>query len=539
VVDLSLASVLSDVRDVAEYAGMAARLARDLPGYLRIPLTADEARRRLRHGLENRERSLLDMADRAIFANPRSPYRRLLEHAGCERGDLHALVAQEGVEGALRQLAARGVYVTVEEYKGRRPAVRGSARFSFASRDFDNPLALGHYLVLSGGSRGRPTRLKRSLGSVTDAALAFVLTLEAHGITNPRQIYWLGASPSLAFIHFKLGHPVDAWFYPVSPLPLVARLGLRYVGALVGMAGHRLPALVHCDVKEPDPIARWLMRHADADRPVVVNATTSCAVRIASAAATIGGSLPGVTFQCRSEPLSAARRRQIEEVGARAMTSYASAEAPYVAYSCPFGAEADDVHLFQDRYAIVERANTLPEHGLTVDEMLLTSLSMSAGQIAFNMGLGDSARIEERDCACMLGSLGLRTHLSEIRSFEKLSSEGTTFARSNLDQTLEQTLPARFGGTPLDYQVVEEEAADSSTLLVLRVHPDVGAIDEEAMRATLLEELARGGFVEAYQTRLLERAETIVIRRLPPLTTRAGKVLPYHLLRQPRGVRHA
>ena len=79
--------------------------------------------------------------------------------------------------------------------------------------------------------------------------------------------------------------------------------------------------------------------------------------------------------------------------------------------------------------------------------------------------------------------------------------------------------------------MVEEEGHDGSALLVLRVHPRVGKADAEALRAVLFEELGRGGIVDQYQVALLRRAASIVVRRLPPLTTRAGKVLPFHLAR--------
>ena len=39
-----------------------------------------------------------------------------------------------------------------------------------------------------------------------------------------------------------------------------------------------------------------------------------------------------------------------------------------------------------------------------------------------------AAQIEQRPCGCLLGALGLTTHLSEIRSFEKLTGAGMTFA---------------------------------------------------------------------------------------------------------------
>src|SRR5712692_492913 len=97
------------------------RLIRDLPAFLRTPLSVDEAERRVRRRLATRAESFLAFAERAIFAEPKSPYRRLLAAAGCEAGDLGRLVAEEGLEGALTRVAASGVYVTFDEFKGRRP----------------------------------------------------------------------------------------------------------------------------------------------------------------------------------------------------------------------------------------------------------------------------------------------------------------------------------------------------------------------------------------------------------------------------------
>ena len=166
-----------------------------------------------------------------------------------------------------------------------------------------------------------------------------------------------------------------------------------------------------------------------------------------------------------------------------------------------------------------------------VDALLLTTLSPHAGKIALNAELGDSAQIERRVCDCQLGRLGLTTHLSGMRSYEKLSSQGASFARSSLITILEEVLPARFGGTPLEYQLVEEEEAGGSTLMVLRVHPGIGDLDEAAVRQTVIQELGRGDLVDAYQARLVERAQSLVVRRLVPVATQAGKVLPFHLQR--------
>ena len=114
----------------------------------------EQARRHVLGGLANREARFLDLVNRTVYPNPRSPYRRLLAHVGCEQGDLRSLVARDGLEGTLRRLADLGVYVTFDEFKGRRAVVRGSARFTFTDRDFDSPLCqLPHYVDLTGGSR--------------------------------------------------------------------------------------------------------------------------------------------------------------------------------------------------------------------------------------------------------------------------------------------------------------------------------------------------------------------------------------------------
>lgn len=522
---------LADAREAGEVAMMAARLGRDLPRFLRRPLTPEQAREGVRRRMATRERRFLALIDRAVYGVARSPYRRLLANAGCERGDLHALVAQEGLEGALRRLVGLGVYVSFDELKGRREAVRGSARFAFSDRDFDNPLYPPHLFSYTGGSGGRPSRVTRSLANIAEGASIFGVALEAHGIRRPRNLYLVGGSVTWQLIHLKLGVTADAWFVPTASLPRVASLAYRYIAFLAARGGRSFPLPEHRDLQAPEVIARWLADRARPDAPIVVNGRASAAVRVAVAAKALGRSLEGVTFHCRSEPFTAARRRLIDESGARTLPDYASVELAYLSYGCPRATAPDDMHLSVDRYAVVERERPLYEGGPSVEALLFTTLGHTTPKIGLNVELGDSAKVEVRDCGCLLGELGLRTHLAEIRSFEKLSTEGTSFARSNVVQILEEVLPERFGGTALDYQLAEEEGADGTSLLVLRVAPGVGAVDEGALREALLAELGRGGLADAYQADLIRRAESIVVRRLAPIATRAGKVLPFQLAR--------
>jgi hypothetical protein len=428
------------------------------------------------------------------------------------------------------------VYVTVDEFSGRRPAVRGSARFHFASRDFDNPLTPFHYLTLTSGSRGKPTRVRRSLPAVGDIAFDFALALDAHGVKNPRNVFWRGAAPNWPIVHLKLGYPIDVWFTPTYPFPPLARVGTHYLRLLARLAGHHLPAPRHCDLQDAETVARWLVDHPGNGRPVLVNSTVSMAVRIAAAANSMGRRLDGLIFHARSEPLSEARRRQIEQVGGRVIGDYASMELSALGYSCATSVHPDDLHFFSERHALVERQRPAFEGGPTIDALLFTTLTRTASKIALNVESGDSAQIDVRECGCALGSLGLRTHLSDIRSFEKLSTEGTSFARSNLVQILEEILPARFGGVVGSYQLAEEESADGSRRLMLRVHPSLSGIDEDVVRSVLLAEMARGSIVDEHQAELIRRAESVVVARTPPLETATGKVLPFQVLK-PAGER--
>src|SRR5262245_4938683 len=133
---------------------LGARLLVSLVPFLRAPVGLAEARALLRQRLEHRERDFLALVRDAVYANPGSPYRTLLELAGCEPGDLERVVTRDGLEAGLRVLYRAGVYLTVEEFKGRRPVVRGSTSFEVDPRSLRNPIGARHLPVLTGGSRG-------------------------------------------------------------------------------------------------------------------------------------------------------------------------------------------------------------------------------------------------------------------------------------------------------------------------------------------------------------------------------------------------
>lgn len=511
-------------------AGVLARLARDLPPFLRQPLSLEEARAVTRRRLAAREDRFLRMVRSSICGHPCSPYARLLRAAGCEYGDVERLVVAHGLDGALAHLAASGVYVTFDEFKGRRPAVRGSQTFHFTAAAFDNPRVAPHYEVRSGGTRGTPTAVKMHLAFVTDLAASTALAFDAHGLDGYDHVLWLAAGVTPMLIYARLGRPPVAWLYQVEPLPFAVRAGARYLSLVGRLAGVRLPQPAFHDLGDPPGMARRLRGLLDSGRRVCVTSYASSAVRTAAAAVDSGRDLRGVCFITLGEPFTDAKRRIVAAAGARTLVRYAFTEGGIVGYACAAPQSSDDLHVFTDRFGVATRRRPVGPGGPEVDALLYTSLAPAAPKIMLNVESGDYAGIERRSCNCALGALGLTTHLARIRSFEKLSGEGMTFVQTDLLRVLEEVLPARFGGTGGDYQLVEEER-DGLLRLALIVSPRVGDVDAAEVRRAFLDELGRDGALAGLGARIWERAGTITVRREWPRATQAGKILPFQLER--------
>ncbi len=529
---MSVESAMRRARELGDDAAMLARMTRDLPGYLRTTLTLDEVRALLRHRMATREQRLMTVVERAIYGSDRSPYRALLRHAGCELGDFRALVSREGIEGALTILAGQGVYVTFDEFKGQAEAVRGSRRFRFERQEFDNPLIRPHGVRYTGGSGGRPSRVGYTLPFLDEWAIEIGALLESHGLRRPRQAYWWPIPLIWMIVAARLGHRPIAWFYPVHPLPWVARLAASHAALVARLAGRRFPLPERCDLDQPGQMVGWIARQLRSPEPLVLWTMPSAGARLGVAAREAGVDLRGLTLMVAGEPVTDARRRPMEEAGAQVIVWYGNVELSGQSFACAEPTASDDVHVMLDRFAHTVWLRPASPGGPTVESALFTSLSPQAGVIALNFEPGDYTRVEERDCGCLFGEVGMRTHLSEIRSFEKMTGEGVTFARSSLEQILEEQLPAIFGGSSVDYQLVEEETAQGSARLVLRVRPDIGPVDEAALRATLLEAIGKGSPVSRYQAGMWRSAGTIEVVREAPIATRAGKVLPFQMLKR-------
>jgi hypothetical protein len=511
---------------------MLARLTRDFPGFIRTPITSEQAVEVIQGRLAAREERFLRMAERAIYGHQRSPYHQLLRAAGCEFGDLKALVDKEGLERALSRLVEAGVFVTFDEFKGRKEAVRGSRRFVFAEDDFDNPHLSPHFEARSGGTRGPSTSVKRGLPSIADLAVTTALALDAHGLSQSEHALWLVSGMTPMLIYAKVGRAPIAWFFPSRPIPAKLHAGSLYLAALGRLLGRRLPTPEFLDLQDPGRMALWLGASRKRRTPLCVTTYASSAVRICAAAKERGISLDGVWFITLGEPYTEAKQRIVETVGARALVRYAFTEAGIIGYGCADPRLSDDLHFFDDCYGLIQHSREVGDSGLSVDAFLFTSLLPSAPKILLNVESGDYGTVWRRDCGCQLGAVGLTTHLAKIRSFEKLTGEGMTFVQTDLLRLLEEVLPSHYGGTSTDYQLLEEEGEDGILRLLLLVSPRIGPVDEERIRGIFVDELGGdGGFARAYAD-VWRRAGTVQVKRQWPVPTKAGKILPFHVIKR-------
>ena len=150
----------------------------------------------------------------------------------------------------------------------------------------------------------------------------------------------------------------------------------------------------------------------------------------------------------------------------------------------------------------------------------------TAPLVALNLSLGDQAYLDQRDCGCPYQRTGWTTHLRAIESFEKLKAGGMTFLDVDVVRILEEELPARFGGGPTDYQLLEEDDAGGHPRVVLVVRPEVGPLDPGAVTAWFLERLGRGSGAERIMALTWQQSGILEVVRRAPEITAAGKVLP-------------
>jgi hypothetical protein len=508
------------------------RLLASLPRFLRTPFGFAEARETLSRRLAEREARFLTLARRWIFERHDSPYRRLVEHAGCEPGDLAELVRSEGLEGALARLFADGVYLSCAEFKGRTPVRRGSLAFTVDQADLIRPDAVVHGLSESSGSRGAPTAVPIDLAFIRDHAINTHLSLDAHDGAGWTHAHWGvpgGTSVTNPLEFAKGGSPPERWFTPVSlsepGLHPRYRLGARAMRLSSLMSGVPLPLATLATLDDPMPIVRWAHHVlARGDIPHVWTFASS-AVLVCEAATRAGVDISGARFTAGGEPTTAARRRAIEDAGAHPLPRFGATETDIIAFACRQPDAPDDQHFFHDRHAIIQ-AGPGNEADLPPTAILLTSLLRSAPIVMLNVSMGDQAELSRRECGCPMERFGWHTHIHRIRSFEKLTAGGIQFLDVDVIRVLEEVLPTRFGGTAMDYQLVEDpDGVAIRPSVRLFVHPDVGPLDPAEVSDAFLTAIGGGDSGERLMELQWRGGRVLRVERRAPIRTGSGKIL--------------
>ena len=525
-------------------AWMYARFLRGLPRFLHDTITPEHARNALRRRLADREATLVHVAERGFFGAPRSPYRELFRLAGCGFSDFRRSVKDHGVEATLRALRGAGVYFSFEEFKGRTPVVRDGRELSVTPSDFDNPWLSHYYRAISSGTTGLGTRVSTDLDRLAIEAEHRVLLFDAHGVLDAPFAIWRPPLPSGSGINTVLrgaraAHPPEKWFTPLVPggfgPPLKHRLATQAIVGLGRAMGARLPWPEPVPLDEAVRIARWMAEARDVHGTALLNTTVSSGLRVGLAARDAGLDLTGTVLMVAGEPVSPAKVHGIRASGAALMTDYGAAEAGRFAVACAKARDETDVHLLVDAYAFITWPRQVSDAGPTVDSFHVTHLHPSASKLLLNVELDDYGLLEERSCGCPLDTHGLRVHLRQIRSFAKLTGEGVTLVGCEMVHILEDVLPARFGGSSLDYQLVEEEDEAGLTRLTLLVSPSVPIADEREVIEAIHAALARESLAADMARAFWAQAGTLRVRREAPRVGSGGKQMPLRFMQHHRG----
>lgn len=523
---------MKPIRDVLSYI----RFLTGLPGYVRRRITFEDGRERLLQRLLRREENFLEVARRAIYGTRETPYRALLELAGCEFGDLERLVRDVGLETALGRLRDEGVFVTFEEFKGRAPLVRHGREIPTDRAAFDNPLVHRYYRTTTGGSTGVARHAAMDIDHLVDRALMQAVFARVQGFEGLPTAMWFdglpGNGPGSVLSRVPSGEVPERWYSPTSRR--AARPARRFRWAERGilwtarLSGARIPFPEPVPLDRSDVIARWMGETLEREGACALRTMVSRALRVALTAEEMGIDLTGAVIAAGGEPPTDAKVAAITRAGARFVANYHFTEAGAIAVGCPDPETYDELHFLADHLELVQRPRALG-NGAEVGSFHFTTLLDTAPKLLLNVEIDDYGEVFARDCGCPFESFGLVRHIRRVRSFGKLTGEGVTLVGNDMVRILEDVLPGRFGGSPLDYQLLEEEDERGFTRLSLIVDPSIEVADESEIIATVLAALRDGEADAELSGSMWAQGGTLRVRRMAPIWTARGKLSPLHI----------
>jgi hypothetical protein len=539
----------SMIKQVFNDLKMYRRFAFGLPSYLRNRWTLDSAKAAIKGWEADRENNFLRVVEKGIFGHPGSPYLPMLNEAHCSFEDIRSGVANQGLEPTLLELRRAGVYVTFDEFKGRKPIVRGSLEIPVTASAFDNPFLRPHFVRTSGGSSGPGTRVPQDLDHLRVQSAYELVTYDAQGAVDVPALIWRGVLPDGSGIDNALrrsayGHPPTRWFSNSNPWDLRPSM-VKYTTAawltivIARMSGTRIPSPRYNPLDRPETVATAIAELLERHGSCLVLVAASRGLRVCLAAKKLGLDFTGAIFRLGGEPMTAAKMAGIESTGARIFTTYGFSELGRVGMDCSRQREINDLHLCTGVCALVVHDTMLEGSEITVPAFNFTALQPTAPKILLNAESDDFGIVDKHDCGCPLHELGLTTRLRRVASYRKVTGEGVTLVGSEMIQVLEEVLPRKYGGSPLDYQLIEEEDARGLTRLTLAIDPAIQIGDEAEVIDTVLSSLGRSSVMADSAREIWRQAQTFRVRRQKPKWTGRGKLMSLHVESRYSGPEHS
>lgn len=255
-------------------------------------------------------------------------------------------------------------------------------------------------------------------------------------------------------------------------------------------------------------------------------------VRVAAAALEHGLDIRGTLFLLGGEALTDAKLAVVEAAGCEAHARYTISELGPIGVGCR-GMKGNCVHTCLDSVAVISRRKVAPLSSVEVNSLLFTSLLPSAATVVVNVEMDDAGILGPARCGCALSRMGFGQQIDKIFSYGKLTGWGATLLGDDLLEILERRLPARFGGVPSDYQLVEREGT-AQTEMELRVNPRLRPASEEEVKQFFLSQV-KGLWGGTLTQRMWVHSEAVRVIFAEPYSGLRGKVHPLHLLGVPQG----
>ncbi len=508
---------------------------------LRDPLTLDESRSLLKDRIENRKNNFLESVEKTIFQHPGSPYKILLERTGYSFENVRRIVEEMGIETALKTICEKGVYIDILEFKGKKEVVRGKDIYHFQEKDFSNPLLTGGFNTQSGGTRGPGVTMMVPLEYIKEHNPYNVVAAAECGITEKPVIIWLPILPAGEGLFFNLrftamGNPPVKWFSQVderyirpSTLDRLKTLGSVWMARFYGK---KMPGPEFIPIRDTNKIAQWMSSNPNGGMGFSIVTYASSALRLVMEAKRAGLGLGESVFWLMGEPLTQKINEELKDYGCKAFSLYGCNELMIIGQGCARPSKPDDMHFLKDKLAVIQYPRKVAHADQSVDAFLFTTILKSSPKIFLNTETGDYGIIERIHCGCGFEEIGFTEHIHTVRSFEKLTAEGATFIGSDLIPLVQHTLPQALGGNATDYQFLEEADDEGIPRLFLLVSPEIGDIDHKKIKRMVYDALTSGEYSHTYSTSYWEQADTLRIKRMNPIPTMRGKIIPLHIRRK-------